>query len=48
MDESTGMHHALHLLYILCVGSDVNNHWLVLWQAGLEISFLPFELLILA
>ena len=48
LDEGTCMHHALHLLYVLGVGSDVNNHWLMLWQAGLEISFLPFELLILA
>lgn len=47
LNESTGMHHALHLFYVFSVGSDIYNHWLVLWQACLEISFLPFELLIL-
>ena len=44
--ETSCMHHALLLASVLGVCGNVDDYGVMLWEASLEISLLPFELLI--
>lgn len=48
LDKRTSMHHALVILHIFRICRHIYHHWVMFWQTGLEIRFLPLELLIFA
>jgi len=37
------MHHALVIQDVLCIGCHIDHDWLMLWELGFEVCFLPFE-----
>lgn len=45
--KRASVHHALVLLHVFGVGSDVDDHRVVLWQTSLKVRLLPLVLLLL-